>query len=560
MASADDLAALESLSISTPLTIDAKKEPVASVSTAAAEDPDEEGADDGEDDAEDAPADPSATGADAEALRKKREKARRKRAAQKLKKKAAAAAAGGAEGSEGAPAASAAAAKPAAKAAKAAQLKLTIGVPARAPAFRGVAGFTDAYVARGQTDPPTLLVSLLFPEGRASATNALGAPASAGPSSAPSPASAAAARASRFPEGQVLEAADCNSWRTTNEEKRYLDRLNEDLYDTVREAAEVHRQTRKFAQSLIKPGIRLADMCEQLEECNRRLVGEAGLKRGIAFPTGCSLNHVAAHYTPNPGDDTCLAFGDVMKVDFGTQINGRIIDCAFTVAFDPQFDNLLLAAKEATDAGIRAAGIDVRLGDIGAAIQEVMESHEVEIGGKTHRVRSIRNLNGHSIAPYEIHAGKSVPIVRTGDQTKMEEGEFFAIETFGSTGRAEVVEDGDCSHYMKDFSYRPGARPPSLRMPKSKQLLQHIDRTFSTLAVCRRWLERDDGGSTAVNGAGGARQEKYLGALRNLCDLGVVNAYPPLVDVKGSYTAQYEHTIFLRPTGRVEVVSRGDDY
>ncbi len=46
----------------------------------------------------------------------------------------------------------------------------------------------------------------------------------------------------------------------------------------------------------------------------------------------------------------------------------------------------------------------------------------------------IRNLNGHSIAPYRIHAGKSVPIVKGGEATKMEEGEFFAIETFGSTG------------------------------------------------------------------------------------------------------------------------------
>ena len=49
-------------------------------------------------------------------------------------------------------------------------------------------------------------------------------------------------------------------------------------------------------------------------------------------------------------------------------------------------------------------------------------------------VKSIRNLNGHSIAPYQIHAGKSVPIVKGGEQTKMEEGEFYAIETFGSTG------------------------------------------------------------------------------------------------------------------------------
>ena len=46
----------------------------------------------------------------------------------------------------------------------------------------------------------------------------------------------------------------------------------------------------------------------------------------------------------------------------------------------------------------------------------------------------IRNLNGHSIGPYRIHGGKSVPIVKGGEATKMEEGEFFAIETFGSTG------------------------------------------------------------------------------------------------------------------------------
>jgi methionine aminopeptidase len=40
---------------------------------------------------------------------------------------------------------------------------------------------------------------------------------------------------------------------------------------------------------------------------------------------------------------------------------------------------------------------------------------------------------------------------------------------------------------------------------------------------------------------------------------GIVEPYPPLCDVKGSYTAQYEHTILLKPTCK-EVVSRGDDY
>ena len=54
-------------------------------------------------------------------------------------------------------------------------------------------------------------------------------------------------------------------------------------------------------------------------------------------------------------------------------LTGRIIDCAWTVAFDPKFDPLLAAVKEATNTGIRAAGIDVQMCEIGEAIQEVSE-------------------------------------------------------------------------------------------------------------------------------------------------------------------------------------------
>jgi len=330
--------------------------------------------------------------------------------------------------------------------------------------------------------------------------------------------------------------------RITDAEKRETERLSADIYEDIRRAAECHRQVRKFSQSIIKPGIRLIDMCEQLEDMNRKLVAEDGLKAGIAFPTGCSINHVAAHYTPNNGDDTVLGEDDVMKVDFGTQVNGRIIDCAWTVSFNPKYDNLLAAVKDATNTGIKVAGIDVRLCDVGEAIQEVMESYEVELDGKTYQVKPIRNLNGHSIGPYQIHAGKSVPIVKGGEATRMEEGEFFAIETFGSTGKGYVNEDLECSHYMKKYV----APHVPLRMNRSKQLLHFINKEFDTLAFCRRWLDRKG-------------QDKHLMALKNLCDVGIVDAYPPLCDIKGCYTAQYEHTICLKPTCK-EVISRGDDY
>lgn len=65
---------------------------------------------------------------------------------------------------------------------------------------------------------------------------------------------------------------------------------------------------------------------------------------------------------------TTIGYDDVCKIDFGTQVEGRIIDCAFTVAFNPKYDRLLECVKDATYTGIKEAGIDVRLCDIGAAI------------------------------------------------------------------------------------------------------------------------------------------------------------------------------------------------
>ena len=156
----------------------------------------------------------------------------------------------------------------------------------------------------------------------------------------------------------------------------------------------------------------IMEITNRIEECNRRLIEKDGLNAGIAFPTGASLNHCAAHWTPNIGDETILGPDDVMKIDYGSHIDGLMTDCAFTVAFNPRYDNLLEAVKEATNTGIKEAGIDAIFSEIGECIQEVMESYEVEIGNKTFQVKAIENLCGHSMEPYKIHAGKSVNIVK----------------------------------------------------------------------------------------------------------------------------------------------------
>ena len=256
-----------------------------------------------------------------------------------------------------------------------------------------------------------------------------------------------------YPEGEIQEYVNENTFRTTSEEKRHLDRMNNDFLTEYRKGSEIHRQVRQWAQNWIKPGMTLTEIAEGIEDSVRALTGHQGLEdgdaqiAGMGFPTGLSINHCAAHYTPNAGNKMVINYEDVMKVDFGVHINGRIVDSAFTLSFDPVYDNLIKACKDATNAGIKEAGIDVRMSDIGAAIQEVMESYEVEIKGQMLPVKCIRNLNGHSIGHYTIHGGKTVPIVKGGDQTKMEEGETFAIETFGSTVKGYVRDDVSFAMY-----------------------------------------------------------------------------------------------------------------
>ncbi|CAN9408265.1 unnamed protein product [Alternaria alternata] len=351
-----------------------------------------------------------------------------------------------------------------------------------------------------------------------------------------------------YPEGEIQEYVNENAYRTTSEEKRHLDRMNNDFLTEYRKGSEIHRQVRQWAQNWIKPGMSLTEIAEGIEDSVRALTGHQGMEdgdaqiAGMGFPTGLSINHCAAHYTPNAGNKMVINYEDVMKVDFGVHINGRIVDSAFTLTFDPVYDNLINACKAATNAGIKEAGIDVRMSDIGAAIQEVMESYEVEIKGQMLPVKCIRNLNGHSIGHYTIHGGKTVPIVKGGDQTKMEEGETFAIETFGSTGKGYVRDDMETSHYAK----RADAPKVALRVSSAKTLLNSITKNFGTLPFCRRYLDR-------------LGHDKYLLGLNNLVSAGIVEAYPPLCDIKGSYTAQSEHTFVLRPNCK-EILSRGDDY
>ncbi|KAL0932148.1 methionine aminopeptidase [Colletotrichum truncatum] len=357
-----------------------------------------------------------------------------------------------------------------------------------------------------------------------------------------------------YPAGEFQDYSnDFNTARTTAAELRYHGRQHlEDptLLNDYRKAAEVHRQVRHWVQDNVKPGHTLTEIATGIEEGVRALLGNQalepgdGLKAGMGFPTGLSLNSCVAHYTPNPGQrEIVLQHQDVMKVDYGVHVNGWIVDSAFTMSFDPVYDNLLAAVKDATNTGIRTAGIDVRICDVSAEIQETMESYEVEIGGKTYPIKPVRNICAHDIKHYRIHGEKAIPFIKNNDETKMEEGEIFAIETFGSTGRGKTHDDSGVYGYVLSDD---APKHVSLPFASANRLYKVIKEQFGTIVFCRRYLER-------------LGVERYLAGLNCLVQHGVLESYPPMVDVKGSYSAQFEHTILLREASK-EIISRGSDY
>ena len=82
-----------------------------------------------------------------------------------------------------------------------------------------------------------------------------------------------------------------------------------------------------------------------------------------------------------------------------------------------------------------------------------MKSYEIELDNTLYKINPINNLCGHQIKQYKIHAGKVIPNIYIENYNeRVKENEFYAVETFATTGSVETYEDNnDCSHFMINY-------------------------------------------------------------------------------------------------------------
>ena len=324
-----------------------------------------------------------------------------------------------------------------------------------------------------------------------------------------------------------------------------------DSNDTIKSlelASSIHKEVRRCLQPHLKPNIKLNDIAKIIEQKTIELSNQSkSINKGIGFPVGLSINHCAAHFHPLPTDQIILTKSDIIKIDFGTEANGWIVDSAFTICFDPKYDNLMEAVKEGTNTGIKNIGVDVNIGDWGGLIQEVIESYEINLNDQTLPIKAIKNLGGHNIVKGIIHGGTFLPAVKMDTTNKFKEG-VYAVETFGSTGSNTVLAVGEPTL----FRLNPNVPNNNLKLDTTKNLLFKIKKSFQTLPFTNRYCEIFN-----INNINNINN--YSTHLKLLSNSNCIHQYPPLCVNDGEFTAQYEHTVYINETNKI-VFSRGDDY
>lgn len=293
--------------------------------------------------------------------------------------------------------------------------------------------------------------------------------------------------------------------------------ISKDELEAYRRGGQIISQLRKVVPPLVHEGGLVRDLCEKVEAEILAMGGQP------AFPCNVGINEVAAHYT-SPWDDTSVVPREsVVKVDFGVHFDGYLNDSAVTVSFNPVYDSLIKIAEEALRIGVERIAHGVRFSEVGEQIEKTIAQYGC---------RPIRNLTGHKIERYTIHAGRSVPNVAGPAPGRFEAGEVYAIEPFVTVREAAGrVEDAD-----RAFIYR-AVRDRGARSESARKIVEHVRRTYKTLPFASRWLYSSLGKKVVEDG--------FSEALRAKC----ISGYPVLVEASGKVVTQAEHTLVVKENG-----------
>lgn len=291
--------------------------------------------------------------------------------------------------------------------------------------------------------------------------------------------------------------------------------------ENYRKAGEIAVEVKKYVRQLIKPEMSLLEIAEKIEA---KILESGGQ---LAFPINLAIDDIAAHSTPG-SDDKSVAEG-LLKIDIGVHIKGSIADTAFSLDLtkEKKYSKLIETSEKALDEALKKIKKGISLSEVGLVIQKAITEKGFS---------PIRNLSGHELGNFLVHAGLTIPNYENHNETKLDEG-AYAIEPFSTTGTGLVYDGGKSGIYRIEKGSRVGVRDATAR-----KIYQYILEEYKTLPFCERWLTKKFGSRTKLS-------------LLFLEQAGIIHHYPQLIEKSHAPVSQAEHTIIIYE-GDVEVTTQ----
>lgn len=190
----------------------------------------------------------------------------------------------------------------------------------------------------------------------------------------------------------------------------------------------------------IKPGVtplqidELAERLCQEHQARPSFKGVGPVNNAYQHATCVSVNNTVVHGIPNK---TRFQPGDVISVDFGLIKDGLQTDHCFTLGLAPlkaEDERLIKVAREAVLAGVKWAKVGSTTGDIGFAIQAIVEQAGFNVA---------KEFIGHGIGQ-QMHEGPELPAYgRPGYGERLKPGMVLCVE-------AQVLAGSDQVRFNKD--------------------------------------------------------------------------------------------------------------
>jgi methionyl aminopeptidase len=209
--------------------------------------------------------------------------------------------------------------------------------------------------------------------------------------------------------------------------------------EKMRRSGQVVREVLEHVRKFVKPGATTQDLENAAAGKIRELGAKPAFKgyRGYPCVLCTSVNEEVVHGIPSA--NRMLRDGDIVSIDTGVIIDGYYGDSAITVAVGdkvaPKTKRLLEVTQASLLRGIEAIRPGATLGDVGAAVQEMVEANGFSV---------VREFVGHGIGT-RLHEDPQVPNYgMRGQGQKLREGMVLAIEPMVNVGKpdVQVLSDG----------------------------------------------------------------------------------------------------------------------